>query len=261
MSQLTDRMTFDSALMRIFSIIREDPPRFRRALLKGIQATSIITFPVLLFAAATSDHLVVALFGRQWQPAIGPFRVLAFVGLLRSATRAVNAACESIGLVWLQTAFQALSVASVVAGVAVGSSWGLTAASGGVLVAAALSAALNIWLITRYTAVTARDLWHSCWPSLVTGSAMVFTILAVNFGLRRLFVMNDWGYLLADCGTAAVVYPALLIWTPFVSIRTVVQESVDDLVPWLPRLLPLGALQVPTPDIVPAGDAPTRRAV
>lgn len=243
MSQLTDRMTFDGALMRIFAIINDEPARFRKALLKGVQATSIVTFPILLFAFAAAEHLVITLFGPKWQPAIGPFRVLALVGLVRSAARPINAANESLGLVWLQTALQCFSVTMLVAGIAVGSWWGLTTAACGVLVAAFIDAGLNLWLLTDRTTVTAVDFWHAVWPSLVTACLTALAVSLVNLTLRESRVAAQWVYTIADCVTAALVYPASLLWTPFSSVRKVVQQSVDDVAPWLRRLFPIGLLR------------------
>jgi O-antigen/teichoic acid export membrane protein len=96
MNQISDRMAFDGMLMRIFAIIREEPERFRRALLKGLQGTTVVTFPIVIMALVTSDHMIPALFGPQWTPAVRPFQVLALVGLLRTGTRAVYAANESL---------------------------------------------------------------------------------------------------------------------------------------------------------------------
>lgn len=260
MHQLTNRMAFDGSFMRIFSIIREEPDRFRRALMKGVQATSLISFPMLVFVAAGADHIVVALFGPQWEPAIGPFRVLACVGLLRSASRTVSMALEALGMVWLQTGVQVVSLSSMVAGVAVGSHWGLTGAAAGVLLASVIETCLNVWLLTRSSSVTPLDLLQSCWPSFATGSVVGAAIVGVNAGLRAASVTNDWVCLGADCAVAAVLYAVLLLWTPFASVRAVIKESVDDVAPWLRRICPVGVLRLPTPDRVQV-DVPGRQAV
>jgi O-antigen/teichoic acid export membrane protein len=239
MSQVSDRMTFDSALMRIFSIIRHEPERFRRALLKGVQATTVLVFPILMVAMVSAEHIVPALFGSQWTPAIGPFRVLAVVGLVRTGTRPLYAANESLGFVWQQTGYQAISVAILVLGVAVGSRWGLTVASVGVLVAALVDAGLNGWLITRDTTITGGDLARACVPSLAIAGTMALAVLGVNAGLATQHVAGDWTYLLSDVATAAVLYPALLLWAPFASIRAIVRESIEDVAPGLRRWLPV----------------------
>ena len=120
MLQLTDRLSLDHSLMRIFVIIHDQPERFRNAMTKGIQALSVLTFPILAFSGTAAEELIVVLFGPQWTMAVGPFRVLALVGMLRSAMRPMNAANEALGLVWLQTGQQLLSLTLMTIGVTVG---------------------------------------------------------------------------------------------------------------------------------------------
>jgi len=243
MSGVTTRMTFDAALMRIYAILRDEPGRFRRALMKGVQATSLVTFPLLLFSAVTADRLVVALYGVQWAPAIGPFQVLALVGMVRGASRPVGAACESLGLVWIQAALQGLDVLLLILGIVVGAKWGLTAASVGVLVAATANSVFSMRLLARHTTVSVFDLWSSFWPSLATAVGMGLAIVVVNVTLRHLAVTSAWALVAGDVATAVLVYPALILWTPFHGVKTVVRESVDDIAPWLRRYVRCGILR------------------
>ena len=245
MNQVTNRMAFDDTLMRIFSIIREEPDRFRRAIIKGAQATSIVTFPVLMFSAVTADRLIVVLFGQQWVPAVGPFQVLAVTGMLRSVRRPVSAAGESLGLVWIQAGMQGLSVVLMVVGVAIGAHWGLMAGAVGVLAADIANYSMSVWLLTRYSTVRWIDLWRSAWPSLATAVALAIIVTAVNVALGHVSVNRDGLVLTADVVTAAIAYPALLLWTPYPSIAAVLLETVDDLAPWLRRYVRLGVLRTP----------------
>jgi len=127
----------------------------------------------------------------------------------------------------------------VVAGVAVGSRFGLTAAAAGVLVAAMADAGLNCWTVCRYTSVAAPDLVRAWAPPLAIAVMLAAAVLAVNSGLAYLQVTRDWHFLLADVVTAALLYPALLFWTPFPSIREIVVESIDDIAPALRRWIPI----------------------
>jgi O-antigen/teichoic acid export membrane protein len=238
MNQITDRMAFDTSLMRIFSLIHDDAERFRRALLKAVEGTATVSFPLLVFAVVTADHMIPALFGPQWAPSVAPFRVLALVGLVRMSTRAVFSANEALGAVWIQTAFQAIAVVLMVAGVVVGSKWGLTSAAVGVLVAVAIDAVLNCWWLTRSTTVTGRDLVSSLAAPLGIASTLGVFVFGLNLALASAGVTGNWKYLMADLVLAAMCVPLMLVWCPFPSVRAIVQESIDELAPRLRRWAP-----------------------
>lgn len=243
MRQLTDRMAFDAALMRIFAILRDEPDRLRTALLKGIQATTLVTFPILCFSAAAAEPLIVVIFGSQWAPAVGPFKVLALSGLLRSSMRAVNSANDALGLVWLQTLQQLVSLLVMVVGVAIGCRWGLTTASFGVALGTIVFAMMSVVFLVRHSTVTARDVWRASWPQLATSVAMCLVALGADALLRLALTPPLWLTLLVMVVTAGLSLATMVLWTPFPSLRAVVLESVDDVAPWIRRLLPVGIMK------------------
>jgi O-antigen/teichoic acid export membrane protein len=243
MNQFTNRMAFDASLMRIFAIIREEPERFRRALVKGMAATSIVSLPLLMFIAVTAERLVPTMFGDQWGASVGPLQVLAIAGMVRSSARPINAAIQALGFVWQQVAIQVSSLILLLVGIAVGSWWGLTVASLAVLIAAVFGVACSVPILVRNTPVTKLDLWHASWPSLATSAILAVAVTAVHVALLRQGVTRPGLQFTGDAIVAAIVYPALLIWTPFRSISKVVHDSVEDLAPWVARAFPYGSLR------------------
>jgi len=253
MNQFTNRISLDAALLRIFAIIHEEPERFRRAMVKGIAATSIVSLPLLMFMAVTADRLVPTLFGPQWGAAVGPLRVLAIAGMVRSMARPIHAANQALGFVWQQVAIQVCSLALLLVGIAVGSRWGLTVASLSVLMIATLGFVLGIAMLVRASAVTKLDIWRAAWPSWATSAILAAVVGAAHFILVKRGVVRPGAQFAGDVMVAAIVYPVLLVWTPFRSVAKVVQQSADDLVPWLRRIVPFGALR---PDEKKAIDGP-----
>jgi O-antigen/teichoic acid export membrane protein len=199
--------------------------------------------PLLLFLAVTADRLVPVMFGNQWTGTIGPLRVLAITGMLRSVSRPIGAANEALGFVWYQTLIQCCTVALIVVGIALLAPWGLTAAAMGVLGATIVHTALNMNMLVRFTPIAWSDLARSVGPSLATSAAVAGAVTAAHVAAVSGGVTRA-GYLMTiDVATACVSYFALLLWTPFASVADVVQESVDDLVPWVRRVLPFGVLR------------------
>jgi O-antigen/teichoic acid export membrane protein len=253
MHQLTNRMAFDASLMRIFAIMIDEPPRFRRALIRGIRAISLIMFPILCYAAVAADALVGVIYGTRWMPAVGPFQVLALAGVIRSAMRPVNSANEALGLVWLQTAQQVIYLLSIVIGVAIGAKWGLTAAATGVFVGILIHTSITIPMLLKHSEVTAGDLWNSVWPSGLTSAimcgAVVLVRALVHMGMHAPSLKVDFVIMAV---TAAVTYPALVLWTPFPSLADIVNETVDDVAPWLRRWVNVGVLSRRRVNVKPA---------
>lgn len=243
MNQLNSRLALDGALMRIYAMLRDEPMRWRKALLKAIRATSIVTLPLLATVASLADDVIVVFFGPQWFPSIGPFRVLSMAAMIRSAMRPLNGANEAIGLVWYQTGQQLLTLAVVVIGVALGSQWGLTWASVGVLAGAVVHASLGVHLVTANSKVTGGDLWQALWPSAATAAAVALAALGVRWAVSTLDGVPVWVELAAGFIGAVLAYGAAVLWTPFHSVRDTVREVVDDVAPWLRRTMPLGILR------------------
>ena len=252
MLQLTDRMAFDSTLMRIFAIIHDDPERFRNALLKGIQAMTILTFPVLAFAGIAAEELIIVLFGPNWLPAVGPFRVMAIVGMLRSALRPLNAANDALGLVWLQTVHQLVFFVLMVTGVSIGLRWGVTGAAVGLLPAGLVNVVVVVRLLTRNSDVTTGDVCRAVWPASVMLGLMCMAVLAVRFLMDYMGSPGAWATLPAMLLVAGGTYVGLLLWTPFPTVAALVRESADDITPWIRRWVVVGVLRERSSDIVAA---------
>jgi O-antigen/teichoic acid export membrane protein len=243
MHHVSDRMTFDKALMRIFAILRDEPSRFRKAVARSILATTLVSFPLLIFAVVTADVLIVVLFGSQWVAAVGPFRVLAVAGLLSSAMRSVSAANEALGLVWYQTAQQALWLSVMVTGVAIGAQWGLTTAAMGVAFGWVVLTLTSVGLVARYSSLSVLDIWEAVMPPLVMSAVMGLAVAGVRAVLEAVSTSSPWLILPAAMVVAFVTYAAAVLWTPFPSVARIVVDSIDDIVPWLRRWFPVGILR------------------
>ncbi|WP_291987307.1 lipopolysaccharide biosynthesis protein [Luteitalea sp.] len=243
MHTLTNRMAFDASLMRILAIIQDEPDRFRRAVLKGIRATTLVSFPMLLTCACLAHLIVPVLFGDQWHAAVEPFRVLSIVGMFRSVMRPVHAANEALGAVWVQSAQQLVTVAVLVGGGAVGARYGgVVGVAAGVLLAEVIHALLAGDLLRRRSRVSPADLASACGPALLLSSFACASGLMVSVSLQSLGLLPALD-LMAGVAVTVVTYAVLLLWTPFREQERVIMEIVDDLAPRLRSLLPLGILR------------------
>ena len=78
--------TIDKVALPTFSRLQTEPERFGSLFYKTTQFTSLITFPTYLGVVVLAPELTISLFGKQWIPATGIMQILAFEGIVLSAT-------------------------------------------------------------------------------------------------------------------------------------------------------------------------------
>ena len=76
MNRLVNRLTLGDVYFRIFSIIHEEPLRFRRAYSRLVLSVSMLGLPAFAVAIVVARPLFVLMYGDNWLPAVVPFQLL-----------------------------------------------------------------------------------------------------------------------------------------------------------------------------------------
>ena len=82
----------------VFARKQTDKQALVGSLRERIHLAALFIAPVFLFAAASADSLVPAVFGRQWIEAIVPFQILCLLSAIRSMTVLLGSALQAIGV-------------------------------------------------------------------------------------------------------------------------------------------------------------------
>jgi O-antigen/teichoic acid export membrane protein len=173
-SQITQAVTFP-ALVRV-----KDEARFRRALLRAQKPLVWLVAPLAVCSLALGDQAVVLVLGTDWSPAGTVLQVFGGIALIQAATTQVGPiylARDATGLLFKWSLFMA---PSVLAGIAVGTIWGIDGVAWAYL-------AVNLLLFVPNWNVPGRLIGLDAWQvlrsvGLVMGLALA--VAAATYGVR-----------------------------------------------------------------------------
>jgi PST family polysaccharide transporter len=239
MSKVLVRMNRGGPLVsfRVFAIIHEEPDRFRRAYRKVVLAISLVSYPVLFGLSAAATEVIGVLYGERWLPAKTAFQILCIAGSLKVINEYAGMAAQASGRVWNQAWRQAAYTVLIVFSVAIGSRWGLTGASAGVLGATVVMTMLMNGLLVRTTAISTSTVVGAQIPGLLGAACVGAAVLLTRVVLPE---MNArWELLLAEVVAGAVSYALFLKFNRFREVRTLIRDTAEDLAPALGRVVRL----------------------
>ena len=231
MNRFVVRLAVGGANFRIFSIIQEDPDRFRRAYLRLILTVSLIALPVFGGAIAVAPALFAVLFGKAWLASVLPFQILCVGGVLRLYDGYASHANEAMGAIWNQVRRQALGAVLVVIGAWAGSRiGGVVGAATGVTAALAVLSVTMQTLVCRVTGLTWRQMLGAQLPAAVCATGLVAVVLAAREVMGGAVPdVAAWQMLIVQLLSGAAFYLLFLVHSPFPSVTALVQETAVDL--------------------------------
>jgi PST family polysaccharide transporter len=213
--------------------IQDDDARFRSAFRKVILGISMIGYPTFAVLAVMAYPIIVVMFGREWVSAVVPFQLLCGAGILKILVSYVSSAVQAKGRVWGEVWRQAAYIVLIVIGVAVGSWWGLTAASAGVLIATTVMAVLMADLLTKISTIA----WRDVVVPQRTG-VLCAIVIAAAVGATKMAIGNVVGaplgvgpQLAIESAVSAASCLLYLLVCPFEEGRQLFQETVRDVTP------------------------------
>jgi O-antigen/teichoic acid export membrane protein len=228
-----------SVSFRIFSLIHEDPERFRRAYRKVMLSTTLVGYPLLSALIVTAPQLILVLFGPKWVEATVPFQILCASNMLKLLNTYASSATQAKGQVWLEVKRQALFVVVLVAAVSGMSRWGITGAAIGVMAATMTMTIMLQMLVKRLSGLNWRDMLEPQLPAVTCAAGMV-VVEALTLAVVRVASPTTTPLVLlgACVAAAAIYYLAFLLFVPFAEVRALVHETAVDMAPQVARRLP-----------------------
>ena len=139
-------------LVPLYSRLRDDRERLRRAYTAVTELQIAVVFPMMAGTAILAGPIVATFFGHQWVDAAGPLRWIALAAALDTLTLAHNPAALAEGLIGRNLAVLAAQLAALGAGV-----WIASSRTGNLtVVAAAVAVASAVALVTSQIVVARR---------------------------------------------------------------------------------------------------------
>jgi O-antigen/teichoic acid export membrane protein len=223
---------------RVFSLIGDDPERFKRGYHKVMLSIAMIALPVFTGLFVIAEPFIVVVFGETWRPSIPVFRILCVVGALKLLNTYAGSATQALGLIWAEVWRQVVYGCLIVVGILVGSRWGIAGAAAGVLVAALAMTCLMQTLMSRVTGLGFVGLIKPWVPGL-SCSAGLFLVLRLTEISIRSSQLNppDWALLLVHSSMGGAFCLLYLLFSRSTDVRALIDETLNDLAPRLARIL------------------------
>jgi O-antigen/teichoic acid export membrane protein len=194
-----------------FAQLKEQPATARKYLLKSLELSALIIFPLTIGMACVSEHLVTVVFGDKWSAISLPLAILAALSPLRLVNQIFHGPLNAIGHAKSVTSINLITLAVLAGGALYAASYGLmgliylTGLS--VLIATSVSVAVG----RKVFGTTPLDLIKSVTPALVASLAMA-TVLVTS----KYLITDQSGliHLLVEVVVGGSIY-FLVIWLFF----------------------------------------------
>ncbi len=157
----------------VYSLLQNEVARFRRAFIQNLQRIAVLALPVSVTILVCAEPLVLGLFGQKWEEAIGPLRILAAYGLVKSFTAPGGEVFKGAGRPELGVATGALQIGLVVPLLIVlVRSNGIEGGALAMLIATSVCGVLKLWLALRLLEGRVMELGRALAPSLLCSAVL-----------------------------------------------------------------------------------------
>lgn len=183
---------FGHALERVLFPALADLHRREESLnktyLRALQGIALVTLPSSALVILLAPEIILGLFGDAWRASVPVIRILALAMFFRIAYTASDAVAKGVGAVYSRAWRQWFYAGAVIAGAAVGSTWGLRGVAWGVLIAILVNFALSTHLAVQKM----RCSWFSVGGALAPGLLLILPTLAVGVWSSSLMRDLSW---------------------------------------------------------------------
>jgi O-antigen/teichoic acid export membrane protein len=190
-----------SAVIPTLSRLQDQPERFRRYYLRGLEFIVLIGFPLVLLLFVAAEDVVLLVFGAQWLPSVPIFRALGPATLVEMTGAATWWVYVPLGRsdreLKLAAIYVPLYIGAVLCGLSAGAYWVAVAIS----VMRVVAQPLSVWYCYRGTVLVLRDY----------GAAIIRPFIASSASAALSWVLMSFVFSDVEPGPLRfVLYAALL---------------------------------------------------
>ena len=192
-----------------YATLQRDKSAFRDAFLSNVRRVALVSLPVGVGILLAAHPIVVAVFGRRWEPAVVPLQILAVFGLIRAFAGTTGPVLQAAGrpqLIALLNVWQLVALCAAL--FTLTPAFGIEGAAAAVTIAAALVLVPAYWLALKVLDLGFRELVANVERPVVCSVPLALCLLALQLPTAGL----DDGLelaLLVVCGAAVYVASAL----------------------------------------------------
>jgi O-antigen/teichoic acid export membrane protein len=199
---------FDKVIFPVVARMQHERCRAAAAYSTAVTAVCLLSLPLSVLIWILGEQIVHVALGAQWGAAVEPMRILALAIPFRLIHKVSDPTARALGATYSRAWRQALFAVSVIALALALSRYGLAAIAWGVVGAAALDAALMIWLCCALTGLSVTGLLRAMFPG-----ARVAVVAALLAGIA-VQAVSPWrendAFVLAVAGLVSLATVALV---------------------------------------------------
>ena len=226
-------------MMPALATIQEDKPRVKRAYLKAIGITGLITFPMMTGLFAVSSDFVLAILGNSWAEAIPILQLFCWVGMMQSIATTTGWIYLSQGKSALYFITGIIFCSIYIVAFAIGIQWGIWGVVWSYFIAN-LVELYPLWAVTGgIIGLTALEMARTLSPPFLCAVSMGAAVCGLDWLLPG--GLAHWQSLAIEVPLGVAMYLTLISVFQLNAWRSA-REAFADVI--LSRLKPLQALLV-----------------
>lgn len=171
--------TLTPVMFPSFAEIQEDRTRLRRAYLRVVNATALLTFPILAGLAVSAEYVMVGLYGENWRPASGALRVLSLAGMLKVMFHLAGPVAQTTGYIFAEVRRQSIYFLIVIIGCLALVPYGIEAVAGAVVLGSLWLYLSMAQLTSRIVGCTWAEFFRAQIPGIMISAVVVLAQLLV----------------------------------------------------------------------------------
>ena len=200
-----------------FARLKEQPEVSKKYLLKSLELSSLIIFPLTIGMACVSDHLVNVVFGDKWKAISLPLAILSVLMPFRLVNQIFYAPLNALGHAKWVTMINALSLAIISVGAITASKFGLLGLVYLSSIAALISAAFSVFIGHKIFGTRILELCNVLKPAFTASLIMAMVLITTNY-----FILGKSGLirLSIEIGCGGLIYYGVM----FILFRKTLDE-------------------------------------
>jgi PST family polysaccharide transporter len=163
-------------LFPAFSLIQDDDERLIRGLLKSNTLIAITTFPILAGIMLVAPTFIPFVYGAKWIPSVVPLQIICFAGIFYAIEAPAISIINARAFLIAEIKRQLIHMLLLVAGVLIGSYWGIIGVSWGVSITAGIYWFLVLNLLKRKMGVSILIYLKSLLPAIFSSLIMIIGV-------------------------------------------------------------------------------------
>ncbi len=170
----------NGVLLPALSRLQDQPEAYRRYFLRAIEIVALIGMPIVIFAFADAQLVVLTLLGAKWMGAVRIFRLLAPAAAVGTISMAPVWIFTSLGKAERQSRWAVISSPVILGGFIVGLHWGVAGVAASFSITYSLTFLLFLVDATRRSPIHLRDVALSLAPALTASAAGAAAIVGLG---------------------------------------------------------------------------------